>query len=100
MNEERLKELLRETPLPEERQAEERGWRVVRAAYRSPESPRRRHPWRLLAALGVAALALVIGRSPAGAKVAELLHKVTATSGTNTTPTLTSLPAPGRLLVT
>jgi Tol biopolymer transport system component len=100
MNEERLKELLRETPVPEERQAEERGWRVVKAAYRSPASARRRHPWRLVAAFSVAAIALAIGLSPAGAKVAELLHKVTAPAGTNTTPALTSLPAPGRLLVT
>jgi hypothetical protein len=100
MNERRLKELLRDAPIPAERQAEERGWRVVKTAFgsRSPGPPRRRlgRPALVLAA---AAVVLAVGLSPAGAKVADVFKQVTGVGQHNARSALTSLPAPGHLLV-
>jgi hypothetical protein len=101
MSEAHLSQLLRNAPVPEERQAEERGWRVVRAAFeqRAPSpSPRRPRRWSVAIAIGV--LALAIGLSPAGAKVADLFRDVTGVGQQHAKPALTSLPTPGRLLVT
>ncbi len=102
MNQKRLKELLRNAPVPEEREAEERGWRVVRAAFESRyPSPRRARGWRLVLAAAAGLVVLVLGLTPAGAKVADLFEDVTGVGRHHKTqPALTSLPAPGRLLVT
>jgi dipeptidyl aminopeptidase/acylaminoacyl peptidase len=101
MSDGRLQRLLRDAPIPDELQAEERGWRVVRAAFdqRIP-SPSRRRPLRWALAIAIALLALAIGLSPAGAKVADLFRQVTGVGGKHAKPALTSLPAPGRVLVT
>jgi WD40 repeat protein len=101
MNERRVKELLRDDGIPKARQAEERGWRVVRAAFeaRHPvRAPRRLS--RLVVALVAGVLILAVALSPAGAKVAHLVHDVVQPGDRSAQPALTSLPAPGRLLVT
>lgn len=95
-------ELLRDSRAPEEPMAEERGWRVVRAAFEE-RSPARRPTRRLgrvgiAAALGLLVLALVL--TSAGAKVADLVHDVVHPGQRNARPELTSLPAAGGLLVT
>ncbi len=96
-----MKELLRDVPVPEEREAEERGWRVVRAAFDALPA-RRRQPGRSrwLVALAAGILILAIGLSPAGAKVADLVRDVIHPGEENARPKLTSLPTAGRLLVT
>ena len=101
MSELRLPERLREVFVPEEREAEERGWRVVHGAFEA------RHPVhvrprlnRLALALAMALLVAGIALSPAGAKVADLVHDVVEPGTENAQPALTSLPASGRLLVT
>jgi WD40 repeat protein len=101
MNERRLSRLLRDIPLPDERQAEERGWRVVRAAFEGHQPFRRpARVRRWLIAITVGVLILAIGLSPAGAKVADLFRDVTGVGQNHAKPALTSLPAPGRLIVT
>jgi WD40-like Beta Propeller Repeat len=97
----RLPERLCEAFVPEEREAEERGWHVVHAAFEA------RHPVhvrprvnRLAVALAVALLVAAIALSPAGAKVADLVNDVIEPGSENARPALTSLPASGELLVT
>jgi WD40-like Beta Propeller Repeat len=91
---------LSELRAPGEAEAEERSWEIVRAAYadRTPirPSPRNR---RLAIALAIGALALAIGLSPAGAKVADLVSDVVGGGEPNARPELRSLPASGELLV-
>jgi hypothetical protein len=99
---ERLPELLRNAPLPDARRAEERGWRVVRAAYgrRPPAGITSRRATRFAIAVALGALALALALTPAGAKVADLVHDVVRPGARNAEPALTSLPTGGRLLVT
>ena len=98
---EAAQELLRETPVPEEREAQERGWRVVRAALEARHPvPARLRLSRLAIALAVGLLIAAIALSPAGAKVADIVHDVVQPGAHNARPALTSLPARGRLLVT
>ena len=100
VNERRLEEILRRAPIPDQQGAEERGWRVVRAAFESHDpAPRRPPRGRLLVAVAVGLLALAIGLSPAGAEVANVFKDVTGVGHRSPQPALTSLPAPGRLLV-
>jgi hypothetical protein len=97
-----LKRDLRDAPIPEEREAAERGWRVVRGAFeeRRPARPPTRGPSRIAVVIGVAILALVLVLTPAGARVADLVHDVVEPGKENARPALTSLPAEGSLLVT
>ena len=101
MSELGLKERLREVFVPEEREAEERGWRVVHGAFEA------RHPVhvrprvnRLSIALAMALLIAGIALSPAGAKMVDLVRDVVEPGSENARPALTSLPASGELLVT
>ncbi len=101
MNTRGLTELLRDAPPPDERGAHERGWRVVRAAFEQADRSRARpRGGRLLLALAVGLVLLALGLSPAGAKVADLVHDVVHPGHRNARPELTSLPTSGRLLVT
>lgn len=96
-----LRESLREHPLPDERGAEERGWRVVRAA-RGGEVPggARRRTGRRRAAQALAAAALVVlVVSPAGASVRHWVADRVDPGVEHAKPALTSLPARGSLLV-
>jgi hypothetical protein len=91
---------LAELRAPDELEAEHRSWEVVRAAHaaRTPlhPSPRNR---RLLIAIAAGAVALAIGLSPAGAKVADLVDDVVGSGEPDAKPQLRSLPAAGELLV-
>jgi hypothetical protein len=95
-----LQDRLRDAPIPDESGARERGWRVVRAAYgdRRPARQSARIPVRLAIAVGLAAVALALALTPAGAKVVDLVRDVVKPNAKQATP-LTSLPAPGDLLV-
>jgi WD40-like Beta Propeller Repeat len=100
MNEERLREALREEPVPDEGGARERAWRLAQRAF--DERPTRREPGRqrvrLLAFAVVFALAALV-ISPAGADVRHWIRDVVDPGREPSRPALTSLPAPGRLLV-
>jgi hypothetical protein len=85
---------------PHEREAEERAWEVVRAAYeqREPVAWPRRH-WPALAAAAAAAAVLVAAAlSPPGRSVVHSLRKAVGVKQAE--EGLFSLPAPGQLLVT
>jgi hypothetical protein len=94
------RERLRDAPIPDERGARERGWRIVRAAYaeRRPTPQPTRVPVRLAIAAGLAALVLALVLTPAGATVVDLVRDVVKPNAKQA-PQLTSLPAPGNLLV-
>jgi hypothetical protein len=94
----RAPKLLREFRAPDESGAEARAWSVVQAAYaaREPVVNRRSHRgFALLPVLAVIAAGLVL--SPAGARVGGLITK--ALGVRHAAPMLSSLPSPGRLLV-
>jgi hypothetical protein len=95
-----LRDRLRDAPIPDEDGARERGWRVVRAAYteRRPVVQPARIPVRAAIAAGLAALILALVLTPAGAKVVDFVRDVVKPNAKQATP-LTSLPAPGELLV-
>jgi hypothetical protein len=95
-----LKRRLRGLPIPDEHEARERGWRVVRAGFeeRPPVPQPARTPTRIAIAFAVAALGLVLVLTPAGAKVVDAVRDVVRSGDRDARP-LTSLPAPGRLLV-
>lgn len=92
---------LERIPIPDEDEAEERGWRVVVAAYAGYEPrPAARRRGRLIAIAAAAALlaALVaVAVSPAGSNI---VHSVREAIGIKkAVPALTRLPSTGRLLV-
>lgn len=95
-----LERRLRETPLADEAGAEERAWEVVSAAYEERAPMPRRAPLRGLAvAAGAAVVALAIGLSPAGAKVADFVSEVVGIGTTDPESGIGRLPAQGELLV-
>jgi hypothetical protein len=97
MSERNLHRLLRSGSLPQEAEARERSWRVVRAAFDARE-PLPRHRRRLVPGLALAAglAVLAAALSPPGrAVLGELRTRVAGEEGR----ALTALPAPGRLLV-
>jgi len=82
---------------PGEHEAEDRGWRVVRAAFVTREpAPRKRSRWPFVAAAAAAVVAAAALSPPGHAVLGSIRDAV---RGEATTDTLTSLPAPGRLLV-
>jgi dipeptidyl aminopeptidase/acylaminoacyl peptidase len=91
---------LRDAPIPDEHGARERGWRVIRAGFEEHRPVRHDAPLprRLAVALAIAVLALALVLTPAGAKVVDLVRDVVQ-PGTKHARPLTSLPAPGQLLV-
>jgi dipeptidyl aminopeptidase/acylaminoacyl peptidase len=104
VNEQQLRERLRDQPIPGEREAEERSWELLRTGFeeRSPEAVRRRiRPRRLAVALAVGAvLAIVLALTPAGAEVRDWIEDVIEEPGEeDAKPALTSLPASGQLVV-
>jgi hypothetical protein len=99
----RLAERLRELAAPGEREAGERSWPVVAAAFRSRETapPRARPGWRS-AALAAAAAAFLVAAVAAAATPAgrDAVRELRRAVGIETAkPVLTSLPARGRVLV-
>jgi WD40 repeat protein len=101
MRRERDKDLerrLQDLPLPDEAEAEERSWEVVRTAYaeRTPVRPTYRAR-RFALAAAVGAVLLAIGLSPAGAEMTDWVRDVVGEEDAK--PELTSLPTGGELLV-
>lgn len=99
MNEERLKTLLRETPVPGEAEAAQRGLRVVGEAFAERKPPQRPVLPRLAVAFAVATLLVALMLSPAGAEVRGWIDDVFTAGVRNAEPALTELPGGGRLLV-
>ncbi|MGH2992844.1 MAG: WD40 repeat domain-containing protein [Solirubrobacterales bacterium] len=104
MNEDRLRELLRDRTIPDEEAAEERAWHVVRAAFeqrdRKPAPTIHRRRARLALALAAAlVLAAALALTPAGAKVGDLISDVVDPGRERAEPALTELPTDGPLLV-
>jgi hypothetical protein len=95
-----LRRHLRDAPIPDEHEARDRGWRVVRAAYaeRRPSARATTAPKRLAVAIVAAAAVLAVVLTPAGAKVVDLVGDVVKPNAKEARP-LTSLPAAGTLLV-
>ncbi len=95
-----LRRRLRGAPVPSEREARERGWRIVRAAYaeREPVRTGGSAPKRLAVAVAAAAIVLAVALTPAGAKVVDLVRDVVRPSAKQAKP-LTALPTSGTLLV-
>jgi hypothetical protein len=83
-------------PLPEN--ADERAWRVVRAAFaeREPARPQRK-VWRPVVVLAAAAVVAGVVASPPGQAVLDSIREAVGIERAQ--PALFSLPAPGRLLV-
>lgn len=95
----RAPQALRELRAPDEAGAERRAWSVVHAAYLEREPVRRAFPRRRLALAPVLSV-LVAGLllSPAGATVGRFITR--ALGVRHAARSLSSLPSPGRILVT
>jgi WD40 repeat protein len=104
VSEERVRELLREHPVPEQSEAEERAWRVVSAAFEERPavrpSPSRRRRSRLAVAIAAILALGVVALTPAGAAVGDWISDTFDPGRDDARPALASLPAEGRLLVT
>jgi hypothetical protein len=95
----RAPDTLRAVRAPDEPGAEQRAWDVVRTAYaqRDPLPAARRLRRRLAVAPILAVLAGVVVLSPAGARVGRIITHALGVS--HAAPALSSLPSPGRILV-
>ncbi len=95
----RAKQALGRFRAPDERAAEDRGWEVVRSAYqeRLPVNTRRSYRRPVGAMAAAVALAGAVALSPAGATVGRLITRALGVQ--HAAPALSSLPSPGRLLV-
>lgn len=99
MNEDRLRALLREEPLPGAADAERRGLALVERAYAERRPAGRPVLPRLAVALAAAALLAALLLSPAGAAVRNWIGDVFTAGVRNAQPALTEVPGGGRLLV-
>jgi dipeptidyl aminopeptidase/acylaminoacyl peptidase len=102
VREARLREGLLDAHVPDAGGAEERGLRLVRAAYAAkPPALRPRHRAGVRRGLQVAVAAglLAVLISPAGAAVRHWVRDTVGPAREPAAPALTSLPAPGSLLV-
>jgi hypothetical protein len=103
-SEERLREGLRAIPVPDEEGARERGWRLAAAAASAADAVPPT-PWRRRGGRRVSQVAIVLGLlaaaviSPAGAAVRDWVGEAVEGGHEPSLPALTSLPAPGPLLV-
>jgi hypothetical protein len=98
MNSRRLAERFRELEAPGEREAEQRAWALAKEAFLQREPAARRPAGRRLLLAAAAVLILVLALlSPAGAAIRNWVSDVIGEE--NARPALTSLPAPGKLLV-
>ncbi len=99
MSEGRLRELLREEPLPGAAEAERRGLDLVTRALAERRTPDRPVLPRLAVALAVAALLAILLLTPAGAAVRGWIDDVITTGVPRAEPSLTEIPGGGELLV-
>ena len=91
------KRALHEFRAPDETEAEERVWTVVRHALPAPVKRRRRQKWPATLALAACLLAGLLALSPAGASVRHWISH--ALGEPHAESALFSLPSPGRVLV-
>src|ERR671938_1084268 len=95
----RLRDLLRELPIPEQDEARRRSFALVRAAFAEREpTPQRTHYLKPALALAVVAAVVAAAASPPGRAVLGSLRKTVADEK-RAAPELFSLPSGGRLLV-
>ena len=95
----RIRELLRELPIPEQEEARRRSHAVIRAAFAEREpTPQRRHYLRPALALVAIAAVAAAAASPPGQAVLGSLRKTVA-GEKRAAPELFRLPSGGRLLV-
>lgn len=105
MSAERLHHALWDAPIPEPPAAEERGRRIVEAAFAERQGQRGRafpsHRWKSSAALalGLATLIAALLLSPAGAAVRNWVDDTFTASTPRPEPTLAQIPGGGKLLV-
>jgi hypothetical protein len=99
MNERRLRALLRETPVPGEEAAAQRGLRVVSEAFAERKVARRQVLPRLALAFAISLLLAALVLSPAGAKVRDWIDDVFTAGVPNAERALTEVPGGGQLLV-
>lgn len=99
MNEDRLRALLREEPLPGAAEAEGRGLTMVERAYAERRPAERPVLPRLAIALAVITLLAALLLSPAGAAVRDWIDDVFTAGVRNAEPALTEIPDGGELLV-
>jgi dipeptidyl aminopeptidase/acylaminoacyl peptidase len=99
MNEDRLRTLLRDEPLPGAADAKRRGLTLVERAYAERRPANRPVLPRLAVALAAAALLAALLLSPAGAAVRNWIGDVFTAGVRNAEPALTEVPGGGRLLV-
>jgi dipeptidyl aminopeptidase/acylaminoacyl peptidase len=100
MNEDRLRGLLHEEPIPGAEEAERRGLALIRAAYAERRAEERR-PRLPRLAVAFAAITLLAGLllSPAGATVRDWVDDAFTAGVQDAEPALTDVPGGGRLLV-
>lgn len=99
MNEDRLRTLLREEPVPGGAEAERRGLALIERTYAERRAPSRPVLPRLAVALAVSALLAALLLTPAGAAVRHWIGDVFTAGVHNAQPALTEVPGGGRLLV-
>lgn len=99
MNEQRLRNLLREAPVPEAAEAERRGLLVVSAAYEERDARQRPRLPRLALAFAVVTLLAAVFLTPAGAAMRNWIGDVLSAGVRNPEPALTDVPGGGHLLV-
>jgi len=83
--------------VPVDRDAEERTWQVVRAAFEEREPVARRRPPYAIALVAVAAVVVAAALSPPGRAVVDAVKRTLGVE--HASPALFRLPAAGRLLV-
>ncbi len=99
MSEDRLRDLLREEPLPGAAEAEGRGLALVRQAYAERRTTGGPVLPRLAVALAAATLLAALLLSPAGASVRDWIDDVFTAGIRHAEPALTEVPGGGSLLV-
>jgi WD40-like Beta Propeller Repeat len=100
VNEQRLRDLLRDQPLPAAEEAERRGLAMLRGAFEQRQPTRgRSRPARLAVALAAATLLAALLLSPAGASVRHWVGDVFSDNVPRAHPGLAAIPGGGRLLV-
>jgi dipeptidyl aminopeptidase/acylaminoacyl peptidase len=99
MNEDRLRKLLRDEPIPGAVGAERRGHGVIERAYAERVPVERPVLPRLVIAIAAMTLLAGLVLSPAGAAIREWIDDAFTTGVPNAEPALSDLPGGGRLLV-